>query len=389
MAFAQFPEQDPALSALLEEVYEPALDPTRWSKVVSLAAEVIGGSASLIYGLAPSPVHASWFGHRFPAEAMQTYAEYYQRTNLWAHEIDNRRIAVGEPVLTDALVDVRALERSEFFADYLRQLDIYRACTVLLHKDEHGSAGESHLCVYRSRSEPAFDERSVRVMAFLVPHLRRAQRIQRLLAEREGERDGAMSTIDHLSVGVIMLARDGRVIHLNPAAQGTVDQRDGLLIARGRLRAARDDESLQLERLVQAASGQGKMAPVGANVAVSRPSGKRALQLIFAPLGQVDREPNHGPGPAFTAVFVCGHERQMAASPELLSRRFGLSRAESRVALGLLEGKAPAEIGDDTGVSKNTVKSQLASLFAKTGTRRQAELMLALASVLGSVQHFE
>ena len=131
------------------------------------------------------------------------------------------------------------------------------------------------------------------------------------------------------------------------------------------------------------------MAPVGANVAVSRPSGKRALQLIFAPLGQVDREPNHGPGPAFTAVFVCGHERQMAASPELLSRRFGLSRAESRVALGLLEGKAPAEIGDDTGVSKNTVKSQLASLFAKTGTRRQAELMLALASVLGSVQHFE
>jgi len=60
---------------------------------------------------------------------------------------------------------------------------------------------------------------------------------------------------------------------------------------------------------------------------------------------------------------------------------FGLSEAESRVALGLVEGLAPAGIAARHGVSLPTARSQIRSLMAKTGTRRQPELLLALARV--------
>lgn len=158
-----FEAQEPA-AALVEEIYEAAFDPLRYSNLVSAAAEVVGGSASLIYVLSPHAGQDSWFGHRFPASAMQAYAEHYQSTNLWAHEINRRQIAVGTALLTDALVDARKLERSEFFADYLSGLEIYRACTVLLNRDERGVRGESHLCIYRSRSQAPFDKHAASLL---------------------------------------------------------------------------------------------------------------------------------------------------------------------------------------------------------------------------------
>jgi DNA-binding CsgD family transcriptional regulator len=52
--------------------------------------------------------------------------------------------------------------------------------------------------------------------------------------------------------------------------------------------------------------------------------------------------------------------------------------AESRVAAMLASGMNVREIAGACGVSVATVRSQLHSLFQKTGTRRQAELVCHL-----------
>jgi DNA-binding CsgD family transcriptional regulator len=55
---------------------------------------------------------------------------------------------------------------------------------------------------------------------------------------------------------------------------------------------------------------------------------------------------------------------------------------ELRVLQGLVEGAAPAEIAETYGIALSTVRTHLASLFRKTGTRRQPELVrLAMGSV--------
>ena len=47
-------------------------------------------------------------------------------------------------------------------------------------------------------------------------------------------------------------------------------------------------------------------------------------------------------------------------------------------------GKSLAEIGDELKLSRETLKSQLRSLFNKTDTRRQGEL-IAMASQFGFI----
>jgi DNA-binding CsgD family transcriptional regulator len=54
------------------------------------------------------------------------------------------------------------------------------------------------------------------------------------------------------------------------------------------------------------------------------------------------------------------------------------------VALAVFEGLAPKEIAATFGVSQHTVHVQLARVFDKTGTNRQADLMRLMMRLVGA-----
>lgn len=57
---------------------------------------------------------------------------------------------------------------------------------------------------------------------------------------------------------------------------------------------------------------------------------------------------------------------------------FGLTSAEARVALSLATGLSMGETADNNGVSVNTIRAQLRSIYAKTGVVRQSELVATI-----------
>jgi DNA-binding CsgD family transcriptional regulator len=63
---------------------------------------------------------------------------------------------------------------------------------------------------------------------------------------------------------------------------------------------------------------------------------------------------------------------------DILRTLFGRTRAECRVALLLADGRSPREIAQTVGVSFETVRSQMKSIFAKTNVKRQGELIRLL-----------
>ena len=62
---------------------------------------------------------------------------------------------------------------------------------------------------------------------------------------------------------------------------------------------------------------------------------------------------------------------------------FGLSEAEARLAARLASGELLEMATEQLGIAKETGRSQLKSIFAKTGVHRQAELVALLAPLLG------
>jgi DNA-binding CsgD family transcriptional regulator len=58
-----------------------------------------------------------------------------------------------------------------------------------------------------------------------------------------------------------------------------------------------------------------------------------------------------------------------------VARIFGLTKAEARLTLAIANGVTATEYASEQGISINTAYSQIKAILAKTGTKRQAELV--------------
>jgi DNA-binding CsgD family transcriptional regulator len=78
---------------------------------------------------------------------------------------------------------------------------------------------------------------------------------------------------------------------------------------------------------------------------------------------------------AVAAIYVTDPE-QVSERPEVvLIRLYGLTPAEAKVAALIVRGMSARQAAEGLAISYNTVKSHLKRVFAKTGTKRQGDLI--------------
>jgi DNA-binding CsgD family transcriptional regulator len=85
---------------------------------------------------------------------------------------------------------------------------------------------------------------------------------------------------------------------------------------------------------------------------------------------------------ATTVIYLTPVGRSKTAAMDALAALFDLTPAETRVAGCLIEGQSIALIADQSGRSPETVRSQIKSIFRKTGTERQSELVALLTTAV-------
>jgi DNA-binding CsgD family transcriptional regulator len=65
-------------------------------------------------------------------------------------------------------------------------------------------------------------------------------------------------------------------------------------------------------------------------------------------------------------------------NPSLLSQAFGLTSAEAKLAARLADGTSLTEAAEELTISRGTARSQLKTVFMKTETHRQSQLVALL-----------
>ena len=117
----------------------------------------------------------------------------------------------------------------------------------------------------------------------------------------------------------------------------------------------------------------------GGMVMIGRPSGRAALRILVTPVAR--HQVLLGPEGAAACIFVTDPERFPVPSSGHVQQVFGLTAAETRVAMAMLDGKTVEALADELCISRNTARTHLQRLFAKTGTTRQADLIRILLGV--------
>jgi DNA-binding CsgD family transcriptional regulator len=195
------------------------------------------------------------------------------------------------------------------------------------------------------------------------------------LASSQNASTSLRSKLDLLALGVILLSPKGRVVTMNSAAERLLED-GGLQVTRDRLLAEGAAESARLQQLVAeatAAPADAGSEPAGV-LTVSRRN-RSPLQLLVSPARGFDLDERH---PVRAIVFAGDPAQGAGLTNETLRVLFGLTPAECRLAILLADGHSLTTIAGMVGVSRNTVKSQLSSIYGKTGTSRQAQLVRLL-----------
>ena len=183
-----------------------------------------------------------------------------------------------------------------------------------------------------------------------------------------------------IAPGALLLGdRDGTVLFQNSMARRILTAHDGLRLAGSRL-AAHGEEDTQLIRAAwgRALGEPPATAPRAQLLQVERRSQRPAYQLAFVGLNGTSLPDTHPPEVPVIAVQMFDPATLGSFSANCLGELYGMTSAESEVAVAIAQGRDLAGLARDSKRAIGTVRTLLKRAMAKTGTSRQNMLAALL-----------
>lgn len=211
----------------------------------------------------------------------------------------------------------------------------------------------------------------------LAPHYQRARLLHDRLMALSRRETASSEALNVAASAAVLVDEHGAVVRVNERAREILARRDGLTLSRGKLRAASKPETVELRALLMGASGIVTGSGTYRTMVVSRPSGRRSLQLGVTAASLSMSLDLAGVGRA-AVLFINDPEtpaRIGSTSPVLLH---ALTCAEAAVAAGVANGWSIQKIAASRRVAIGTVRWQIKCVLAKTGTRSKVELVRLL-----------
>ena len=359
------------IDSVVEDIYEAAADAAHFPKMFESVCKAVGASRGIFMLLGANSEIFHTYNH--DPELMQMYNTVYLGVDPLYKAAMERN--VRHLVMTgQELVPTKEFEHTDYYQDCLAPAGVYDGMSITLESTSTMNAG---LAVQRSRNEPLFNRADKKVLEYLVPHLRRMVRIRRTFEHQASLAALGEDAVDHLAFGVVILNSDGRITFANKAAENLLSSGDRLFSCNGRL-AAHEDKDALARALAFALAVNGASA-TGSELCIGRRSGRRPLILQITPVdlskhGQFILTPASSLRGAVVAI-IDPETQQPKPTASLLRQMFGLTPAESAVAVRLGEGQSVREIAADLRIGEGTARWHLKNVQEKTDTHRQSELV--------------
>ena len=219
-------------------------------------------------------------------------------------------------------------------------------------------------------------------LAVLNKHLHRAMTVQKRVNKLEQLLIQSCNMLDLIEFGLVLFNSKNTPVFVNAAAKRIFDANDGLSIGSHALVIGNKRAEDKFNNILQGsfAKDQPVSKQTGGIVKVQRMSRRKPYSLLMTPM----RFHNTESGNVSYAVYIFDPEQQRTSAIDLFTSSYDLSPSEAELALCLAQGDSLEDAAAKRGVSRNTAKTQLHSIFSKTETNRQAELLsLMLRSVAG------
>ena len=350
-----------ALLALIGQIYDAAADPGRWPVALQEIADAFGAREASLSAVSMHSV--PWLvAPRTDPAFLQSYGAHYHPLNLFWQRM--AQLPAGTAVTDQMVLPKTTLHASQFFNEWSRPqgyLSVMGA-TLATEKDWRVEF------VMPGKSE--FGPEHLKLYGAIAPHLKRAVQLTRRLQAAEFERAYALAALEGIGQGVVIVDHTARVLFTNHAADSAFN--GGLRLLDGVLCGNSPMETANLHSAVAACVGD-RLNGSRDTVTISRDRRRMPLSLLVIPFrAEHDWLASH---PHSAIIFITDPENATGLDEEQLRERFGLTAAEARLVHEMIRNGNIHNAAESLTIKIATARTHLHRIFAKTGTRSQADLM--------------
>jgi len=380
----------PSHEGLVDLIYQAAIDTELWPEVIDQLIERVDGEAATLHWYDLFSGRSSGIGARVDQVSLDKGFEMYGACSPLTEKDTIKKRQRLRNYVPKIRRDIDWLPKDEFvktayYNDFFQSFGFHSDVTLGLMVEDVGDGAfeGAGLNIFRHKRFGEWTDENLALFSDLHPHLVRSYRMGRRISANQHVGESLMQFLDRASWGVFSLDRGRRVIYCNRLARAFLAEESGLTLVGRRLSAHGSAAARRLHQLTARAATPDCEDRSGGSMTLATPSRQRPLALVAYPL--------HGEGaahfPRTSAVVVSVTDLDACVSlPEKeLRELFGLTHAESRVALALSDGLEPALVANRLGIALPTVRTHLAHIFDKTETSGQAALNGLLARVGTSV----
>ena len=351
-----------------------------WDRVPAILCDAFPGSIGSFVNMNFSENRVNFYASQNIAPAFITsYAEHFAAINPWAAywgPINRTTIAASEDVYP-----ARSFANSEFYNDWLLPQGRAEAAVGMKLVGGHDEAVHFTLNYALAQSD-TYDRAALKVLNNIRGSLERSVNLARLLRSDVETVVARTALVERSRSAAFVVDGDRRLRDANALAERLFASGSGVTARHGRCHLADADADAHFAAALDRLS-QGRPSPVS-RIGFRTAAG--AWQVSLAALPVV--EPPGGarlvllPPQRMILVLVSdlGSKGLRTGNLEPLGRVFGLTQSEIVFCKRLLLGASIVEAAEQLGITQGTARTRLKTIFQKTGTSRQAELMLLLVN---------
>lgn len=355
------------LAALIGDIYDSALSPERCRQVLAACRDFVGGISATVFAKDISGRRGGLYFADGGIDADQANRYFTEYAPLDPTNVVQVLTDVEQAIVTSDHIDLEEFGRSRFAREWAMPQGLV---DMVLAPIERQGSWALMFGVFRHERDGLGDTETRDRVQLLAPHMRRTLAIGRQLGEARGKAEQLGETIDGLAASVFLVDDQGRLVHTNAAGRRMLETSGALVTGQ--------KESFRLEgtmiRDLLAGTGRGDPS----SISIETPSGENYVAHVL-PLEGGARRIASAHADAAAALFVQPAEFNPVSVPQALAKAFDLTPTELRVVLATVQQDGAADIAEALGIGEATVRTHLHRIFAKTGTKRQSDIVKLVA----------
>ena len=355
-----------ALNTVYRRLMVAAVGEVDFADAVRAMVTAFGGAAGVAFEFdRANTVFRNWVGDGLQ-DGEDEYRAHINRINPRMRY--SLRHAPGHILYEAKYIDQRGIDRHEFY-DWLGRYDMRYFLGSRVFDEGDVSLFTSVEFTLR-HGHP--DQAKIDAFQRMAPVVGQAWR----LCKRAAPGSGAAGpwTPDHLPWAIFAVDTAGRVVEMNRRARALVAGQAVLGLDAGRLvaldRQFHERFRQALRRGLAGSAAETALLPAVGRVPI-------LVQILPTNPGQL-----RTPSVVAAVVYIWDPRGSTADRGRVLARIYGFSPAECRLAEAMARGGTLDEAAGQLGIVRNTARNHLQSMFAKTGTRRQADFLLHIIGIL-------